>query len=176
MVQANIILELFFKLFRCQDKLLRKTLYTYIVSDIKNVNTKHKNAKLNSVRHWSLLVPCQLNGRPTKQYMKECVVIITSNFFTFFADTSGIYVYHDEGQQPCSCKDVIGGSLYISFVINLLSVIEFKSMRRFTWFYSYDVSWRFSERIKYKYNFTIHSHTHLYVRNKYNKQYRFLSI
>lgn len=48
MVQANSILELFFKLFRCQDKLLRKTLYTYIVTDIKNVNMKHKNAKLNS--------------------------------------------------------------------------------------------------------------------------------
>ncbi|XP_056010430.1 protein SDA1 homolog [Ostrea edulis] len=48
MLPASGILELFFKLFRCQDKLLRKMLYTYIVNDIKNINRKHKNAKLNS--------------------------------------------------------------------------------------------------------------------------------
>jgi uncharacterized membrane protein YbaN (DUF454 family) len=43
------LLELFFQLFRCQDKLLRKTLYNYIVQDIKNVNQKHRNMKLNVV-------------------------------------------------------------------------------------------------------------------------------
>lgn len=48
MIPATKLLELFFGLFRCQDKVLRKTLYTYIVSDIKNVNSKHKNMKLNS--------------------------------------------------------------------------------------------------------------------------------
>ncbi|XP_062577170.1 protein SDA1 homolog, partial [Saccostrea cucullata] len=48
MLEASSMLELFFKLFRCQDKLLRKTLYSYIVNDIKNVNKKHKNTKLNS--------------------------------------------------------------------------------------------------------------------------------
>lgn len=49
LVPATSVLELFFEMFRCQDKLLRKTLYTYIVNDIKNVNTNHKNAKLNTV-------------------------------------------------------------------------------------------------------------------------------
>ncbi|OWF43788.1 protein SDA1 homolog [Mizuhopecten yessoensis] len=48
LIPATGVLELFFELFRCQDKLLRKTLYSYIVSDIKNVNFKHKNAKLNT--------------------------------------------------------------------------------------------------------------------------------
>ncbi|XP_060554213.1 protein SDA1 homolog [Ruditapes philippinarum] len=48
LVPATSVLELFFEMFRCQDKLLRKTLYTYIVSDIKNVNINHKNAKLNT--------------------------------------------------------------------------------------------------------------------------------
>ncbi|XP_063415301.1 protein SDA1 homolog [Mytilus trossulus] len=47
-IQATKLLELFFGLFRCQDKVLRKTLYSYIVTDIKNVNSKHKNMKLNS--------------------------------------------------------------------------------------------------------------------------------
>ncbi|XP_005104545.1 protein SDA1 homolog [Aplysia californica] len=48
LISATQILQLFFKLLRCEDKLLRKTIYQYIVSDIKNINAKHKNAKLNS--------------------------------------------------------------------------------------------------------------------------------
>lgn len=48
LIPATTVLELFFELFRCQDKLLRKTLYTYIVNDIKQVNHVHKNMKLNS--------------------------------------------------------------------------------------------------------------------------------
>ncbi|XP_071321637.1 protein SDA1 homolog [Trachinotus anak] len=42
------LLELFFELLRCHDKLLRKTLYTHIVADIKNINAKHKNNKVNT--------------------------------------------------------------------------------------------------------------------------------
>ena len=49
LMPASSLLELFFELFRCDDKLLRKTLYNYIVNDIKNINAKHKNAKLNTV-------------------------------------------------------------------------------------------------------------------------------
>ena len=43
------VLELFFKLLNAKDKLLRKTLYAHIVNDIKNVNSKHKNNKINTV-------------------------------------------------------------------------------------------------------------------------------
>ncbi|XP_056259506.1 protein SDA1 homolog [Seriola aureovittata] len=43
------LLELFFELLRCHDKLLRKTLYTHIVADIKNINAKHKNNKVNTM-------------------------------------------------------------------------------------------------------------------------------
>ncbi|XP_057656500.1 protein SDA1 homolog [Diorhabda carinulata] len=42
------LLELFFQLLRCQDKALRSFLQTHIVTDIKNINSKHKNAKLNT--------------------------------------------------------------------------------------------------------------------------------
>jgi protein SDA1 len=38
---------LFFKLFRCKDKPLRQMLYSHIVTDIKNINEKHKNQKMN---------------------------------------------------------------------------------------------------------------------------------
>ena len=43
------LLELFFTLLGAKDKLLRKTLYNHIVTDIKNVNAKSKNNKINTV-------------------------------------------------------------------------------------------------------------------------------
>lgn len=49
LVNPADLLELFFELLRCRDKLLRKTLYTHIVTDIKNINAKHKNNKVNVV-------------------------------------------------------------------------------------------------------------------------------
>ncbi|XP_039606722.1 protein SDA1 homolog isoform X2 [Polypterus senegalus] len=48
LINPTSLLELFFELLRCRDKLLRKTLYTHIVNDIKNINAKHKNNKLNT--------------------------------------------------------------------------------------------------------------------------------
>uniref|UniRef100_A0A286XLS8 Protein SDA1 n=1 Tax=Cavia porcellus TaxID=10141 RepID=A0A286XLS8_CAVPO len=49
LISPSSLLELFFELLRCHDKLLRKTLYTHIVADIKNINSKHKNNKVNIV-------------------------------------------------------------------------------------------------------------------------------
>ncbi|XP_072228065.1 protein SDA1 homolog [Leuresthes tenuis] len=49
LIDPTGLLELFFELLRCHDKLLRKTLYTHIVSDIKNINAKHKNNKVNTM-------------------------------------------------------------------------------------------------------------------------------
>ncbi|XP_033104589.1 protein SDA1 homolog [Anneissia japonica] len=48
LIMPNTLLELFFELLRCQDKLLRKTLYSYIVQDIRSINAKHKNNKVNT--------------------------------------------------------------------------------------------------------------------------------
>lgn len=42
------LLELFFQLLRCPDKNLRKFLETHIVTDIKNMNAKQKDMKLNA--------------------------------------------------------------------------------------------------------------------------------
>ena len=49
MISVTSVLELFFTLFRCEDKILRKILYQYIITDIKSANFKHKDAKMNSV-------------------------------------------------------------------------------------------------------------------------------
>lgn len=48
LLEPTDLLELFFKLLRCQDKALRSFLENHIITDIKNINRKHKNAKLNS--------------------------------------------------------------------------------------------------------------------------------
>jgi len=60
MVQALILLQnrdmasrfdllpLFFKLFRCHDKALRKLLFAHIVNDIRRVNQHGKNPKINN--------------------------------------------------------------------------------------------------------------------------------
>lgn len=49
MITPHSLFKLFFELLRCPDKLLRKSLYNFIVQDIKNLNHKHKNNKLNKV-------------------------------------------------------------------------------------------------------------------------------
>jgi len=49
LVEPVALLELFFELFRCQDKVLRKFLFAYIVNDIKTINSKKKDPKLNKV-------------------------------------------------------------------------------------------------------------------------------
>ncbi|XP_064386639.1 protein SDA1 homolog isoform X2 [Halichondria panicea] len=46
-IAPQSLLELFFELFRCQDKVLRMTLYNHIVADMKRMNAKHKNNKVN---------------------------------------------------------------------------------------------------------------------------------
>lgn len=48
LLEPTALLNLFFQLLRCQDKALRQFLRTHIISDIKNVNAKQKNAKINT--------------------------------------------------------------------------------------------------------------------------------
>jgi protein SDA1 len=47
-IEPDFVLELFFALFHCQDKALRVMLYSHILADIKRINAKHKNMKVNT--------------------------------------------------------------------------------------------------------------------------------
>ncbi|XP_069677590.1 protein SDA1 homolog [Periplaneta americana] len=49
LLKPTDLLSLFFHLLRCQDKALRKFLETHIITDIKNMNAKHKNTRLNTI-------------------------------------------------------------------------------------------------------------------------------
>ncbi|XP_038063105.1 protein SDA1 homolog [Patiria miniata] len=48
LIEPTSLLELFFELLRCQDKLLRKMLYHHLVNDIKRINKKHKDNRVNT--------------------------------------------------------------------------------------------------------------------------------
>lgn len=48
LIAPTDILELFFELLKCQSKPLRKYLQNYVIQDIKNINAKHKNVRINS--------------------------------------------------------------------------------------------------------------------------------
>ena len=46
-VQAVVVLPVFFKLFRCQDKELRKFLHGSLITDLKEINKNAKNHAVN---------------------------------------------------------------------------------------------------------------------------------
>ena len=46
-VSAAVVLPVFLKLFRCQDKELRKFLHGCIINDLKDLNKKSKNNGIN---------------------------------------------------------------------------------------------------------------------------------
>ena len=46
-VSPSVVLPVFFKLFRCEDKHLRKYLHSNIVTDLKKLNEKHKVQNIN---------------------------------------------------------------------------------------------------------------------------------
>lgn len=49
LLEPTALLSLFFELLKSQDKILRQFLQTHIITDVKNINAKQKNAKVNTV-------------------------------------------------------------------------------------------------------------------------------
>lgn len=47
LIDALEVLPLFFKLLRCQDKILRRRLHEIIISDLQRINSAHKNNSVN---------------------------------------------------------------------------------------------------------------------------------
>ncbi|XP_048457686.1 protein SDA1 homolog isoform X2 [Rhincodon typus] len=74
LLNPTSLLELFFELLRCHDKLLRKTLYMHIVTDIKNINAKHKNNKVNTILQ-NFMYTMLRDSNPTAAKMSLDVMI-----------------------------------------------------------------------------------------------------
>lgn len=49
LLAPNDLISLFFELLKCQDKKLRLFIREYIKNDIKNINSKTKNQKVNTI-------------------------------------------------------------------------------------------------------------------------------
>ncbi|GFO15983.1 protein sda1 homolog [Plakobranchus ocellatus] len=82
LISATSVLQLFFKLLRCEDKLLRKTIYQYVVSDIKNINAKHKNARLNSaLQTYMFSVLQETNGVMVKTALDIMIELYKRNIW-----------------------------------------------------------------------------------------------
>lgn len=76
----NDLLELFFKLLRCDDKNLRDYLQTHIITDIKNLNAKHKNAKLNtSLQNFMFTMLKDSNTRAAKMSVDIMIELYKKN-------------------------------------------------------------------------------------------------
>ncbi|XP_017776201.1 PREDICTED: protein SDA1 homolog [Nicrophorus vespilloides] len=74
------LLELFFKLLRCQDKALRSFLENHIVTDIKNINAKHKNAKLNTtLQNFMFVMLNDTNHRAAKMSLDIMIDLYKKN-------------------------------------------------------------------------------------------------
>ncbi|XP_065161223.1 protein SDA1 homolog [Atheta coriaria] len=74
------LLELFFKLLRCQDKALRSFLEQHIVTDIKNLNSKHKNVKLNTtLQNFMFTMLKDTNSRAAKMSLDIMIDLYKKN-------------------------------------------------------------------------------------------------
>ncbi|KAM6986002.1 protein SDA1 homolog [Aplochiton taeniatus] len=93
LINPTGLLELFFELLRCHDKLLRKTLYTHIVTDIKNINAKHKNNKVNTMLQnfmYTMLRDC--NPLAAKISLDVMVELYTRNIWQVVNDAKTVNV------------------------------------------------------------------------------------
>lgn len=74
------LLELFFQLLRCQDKSLRQFLENHIITDIKNLNLKHKNAKLNTtLQNFMFSMLKDTNSRAAKMSVDIMIELYKKN-------------------------------------------------------------------------------------------------
>ncbi|XP_076272970.1 SDA1 domain containing protein Mys45A [Rhynchophorus ferrugineus] len=76
------LLELFFQLLRCQDKSLRQFLENHIITDIKNLNLKHKNAKLNTtLQNFMFSMLKDTNSRAAKMSVDIMIELYKKNIW-----------------------------------------------------------------------------------------------
>ncbi|XP_043275609.1 protein SDA1 homolog [Venturia canescens] len=80
LLEPTVLLSLFFQLLRCQDKALRQFLQTHIITDIKNVNAKHKNARVNtSLQNFMFTMLKDSNSRAAKMSADIMIELYNKN-------------------------------------------------------------------------------------------------
>ncbi|XP_011500579.1 PREDICTED: protein SDA1 homolog [Ceratosolen solmsi marchali] len=80
LLEPTDLLSLFFELLRSQDKVLRQFLQTHIITDIKNVNAKHKNSKINTVlQNFMFTMLKDTNARAAKMSVDIMIELYNKN-------------------------------------------------------------------------------------------------
>ncbi|XP_033227389.1 protein SDA1 homolog [Belonocnema kinseyi] len=80
LLEPTALLSLFFNLLRCQDKALREFLQNHIITDIKNVNSKHKNAKINTaLQNFMFTMLKDSNDRAAKMSLDIMIELYKKN-------------------------------------------------------------------------------------------------
>ncbi|XP_015517790.1 protein SDA1 homolog [Neodiprion pinetum] len=80
LLEPTALLSLFFQLLRCQDKALRQFLENHIITDIKNVNSKHKNAKINTtLQNFMFTMLKDSNARAAKMSIDIMIELYKKN-------------------------------------------------------------------------------------------------
>ncbi|XP_076232071.1 SDA1 domain containing protein Mys45A [Calliopsis andreniformis] len=82
LLEPTVLLSLFFQLLRCQDKNLRQFLEIHIITDIKNINAKQKNAKINtSLQNFMFLMLKDSNVRAAKMSADIMIELYKKNIW-----------------------------------------------------------------------------------------------
>ncbi|XP_074113158.1 SDA1 domain containing protein Mys45A [Cotesia typhae] len=82
LLTPTALLSLFFELLRCEDKNLREFLQNHIISDIKNLNSKHKNSKVNTVlQNFMFNALKDSNARPAKMSADIMIELYKKNIW-----------------------------------------------------------------------------------------------
>jgi len=81
-VAPSVVLPVFFKLFKCQDKELRDFLQSVIISDLKKINIKHKNHGVNKKLQTFIFDMLQdPNEGASKRALKVMILLYRKNIW-----------------------------------------------------------------------------------------------
>uniref|UniRef100_A0A1A9W0Z4 Protein SDA1 n=1 Tax=Glossina brevipalpis TaxID=37001 RepID=A0A1A9W0Z4_9MUSC len=95
LIPALDLLELFFQLLRCPDKHLRTFLQNHIIADIKNMNSKHKDMKLNStLQNFMYSMLKDANPKAAKMSLDIMIELYRKNIWN---DAKTVNVIANEG-------------------------------------------------------------------------------
>ncbi|XP_015108710.1 protein SDA1 homolog [Diachasma alloeum] len=80
LLEPTVLLSLFFELLKCQDKALRQFLQTHIITDIKSINSKQKNTKVNtSLQNFMFTMLKDTNARAAKMSADIMIELYNKN-------------------------------------------------------------------------------------------------
>jgi protein SDA1 len=78
------MLPLFFKLIKCQDKILRKRLTEIITTDLARINIKHKNNTINKkIQNFCLEMMKDPNRKAVRKTLNIMISLYRKKVFIF---------------------------------------------------------------------------------------------